>query len=288
MYKTILLSLIVLLSGCSLRLPITIEPNSSIVITNKEHIPNTDGVLQVKIKGYRYSFLPQPMIQPTTQPTTQPKGNMAPIKIDPIFDFFDFQKKKSIAKQEVNVSGTGFVVAKLKDHYYVITARHVVLVPEPTVFVDGQKGEIVSISSKVDIAILKFKSKKIYPVYKMTDKAEVLETTWIAGFPGDIFEVKRKFVIKGSICNVSKSEVWFSGGGAQGMSGGPLLNRKNEVIGTISRFLSSIQPCDNFIKNVPSRYFSHEIKAILLKEEIKQITKRIEETVEKINILKKL
>jgi len=156
----------------------------------------------------------------------------------------------------------------------------VIMIADAIILIDQQKGEIVTVLNRADIAILKFKSNKIYPIYKSSLNAKVLDDAWLVGYPGDVIGTIRKFTVKGNVCNVSKIEIWFSGGGAKGMSGGPMLNNKDEVIGVISRFIPSIPTCDNFVNSVPARFFKYELELILSKERIKNITNRI-------NILKK-
>ena len=274
-----------------MQFPMIVETDHlSVIQSPREHIPNTDGVLHVTIKGCSYYYV---WLKPTTQPTTQPssiikKVKLSPIPLtpftkEPIFDFnFDFFSKKyvkgtirKLKKRKVNASGSCFIVAKQYGYYYAVTARHVVIIPEAKIFIDQQQGEIVSILNLADIAILRFKSNKTYPIYKSSINSKVLDKAWLVGYPADVTKTVRKFTVKGNVCNVSKTEIWFSGGGARGMSGGPMLNDKDEVVGVISRFLPSIVLCDNFINSVPSRFFKYEVETILSKERIKNLINRI-------------
>jgi len=273
MHKLILFGLVFILIGCSLQVPYIVTTDNVTVIQRlPEGGPNTNGVLHLKVKGCRYSY----DLIPTTQPVTKPKASMTPITQEPIFDFFKDKQNnnRKFFEHATNSSGSCFVVAKQNGYYYAITARHVVQLPKAKITIDGQKGEIVSILNRVDAAIIRFKSNKKYPIYKLSENAKILDTVWLVGFPGDVTGIVRKFTVKGSICNVSKTEIWFSGGGAQGMSGGPMINSRNEVFGVISRFISTLQPCDNFVDNVPSRFFMYELESILIKERIKNLTKK--------------
>jgi len=281
MYKNLFLFFIVLLVGCSSN-PISLyTENVNILPLNKHHLPEINGVLHVQVKGFRYSYIFIPK-EPTTKPaqvTTKPYKSMAPIETEPVFDFFKDKTDlkgatKKLFKIPSSVSGSCFVVAKINSYYYSVTARHVVLIPEPKVYIDGQKGEIIKIFSAIDIAIIRFKSNKKYPIYKFNE-AKLMEDAWIVGFPASIDGKKRKFAVKGQICNVSKHETWFSGGGAPGMSGGTILNKKNEVLGVVTRFLTTDRHCDNFIHSVPPHLFKSRLKVILLKEQIKELAKKI-------------
>jgi len=277
MHKLTLLILIFVFSGCTM--PIFVE-TEHLSVFKKDHIPNTDGVLDVQVKGYSYYHLWVPK-----ESTTRPKTKLSPITQEPIFDFFSDGEGiegaiRKLKKRPASSSGSCFIVAKQNDYYYAVTARHVIMIADAIILIDQQKGEIVTVLNRADIAILKFKSNKIYPIYKSSLNAKVLDDAWLVGYPGDVIGTIRKFTVKGNVCNVSKIEIWFSGGGAKGMSGGPMLNNKDEVIGVISRFIPSIPTCDNFVNSVPARFFKYELELILSKERIKNITNRI-------NILKK-
>ena len=287
MYKLTLLILILVLSGCNVQFPILVEAEHlSVIQTPIDHVPNTNGVLRLRVKGYKYFYLwisNDPTTRPTTKPAkriTIPKNDTSPITEEPIFDFFAGKEgikgaSRKLNKRPVSSTGSCFIVAKQSDYYYAVTAKHILMMAEAKVFIDQQEGEIISILNRADIAILRFKSNKVYTIYKSSINSKVLDSAWLVGYPGDVLGTIRKFTVKGNVCNISKTEIWFSGGGAKGMSGGPMLNDKDEVVGVISRFLPSIVPCDNFVNNVPSRFFKYEMKAILLKEKIKSLTDRI-------------
>ena len=279
MYKITLLVLL-FLSGCSL--PVFLESDYVYVTQKTKHIPNSSGVLYLRVKGCSYYYAPkEPTTKPKPKPTTRPGVSL--ILEEPIFDFFGKGiegAERKLMERPVSTSGSCFIVGKVNGYYYAITAKHVVAIPKAKIFIDCQKGEIVSMLPIADIAILRFKSDKTYTIYKMSTHAKVLDDAWTVGYPGDIIRTIRKFTVKGSICNISKTEIWFSGGGARGMSGGPMLNDKDEVIGTVSRFLPSVYPCDNFVNNVPSRYFKYAVESVMYKEKIKEI-------INKINVLEK-
>jgi S1-C subfamily serine protease len=277
MYKITLLVLLVF-SGCSI--PSFIETDNITIFQRSVHVPNTNGVLHLKAKGYSFfNWI-----------TNTKLAVMPPTDEEPIFDFDFFEngenlkkakeRLKKLKKYPVMSTGSCFIVDKFNDYYYAVTAKHVVAMIEPEVFIDNQKGEVVYVLPRADAAILRFKSNKIYPIYKISIKAKVMDDAWLVGYPGDVIHTIRKFTVKGYVCNVSKTELWFAGGGARGMSGGPMLNDKDEVVGIISKFLPSLHPCDNFINNVPSRYFKYALEVIISKEKIKDLTNRI-------NILKK-
>jgi len=305
MHKLTLIALVLVfvVSGCNMRIPSVLIPASRITVfqDGTGHIPDTSGVLHVKVKGCRYYYLwqkpPKPTTQPTTQPTTKPTTQpkiivpiskiiglspmpLTPFTEEPIFDILGQgetikEATRKLMKRPVSSSGSCFIVAKQYGYYYAITAKHVILVPEAKVFIDEQQGEIISIASSADVALLRFKSNKIYPIYKSTINTKILDSAWLVGYPGDVLGTIRKFTVKGSVCNISKTEIWFAGGGARGMSGGPMFNDKDEVVGVISRFLPALKPCDNFINSVPSRFFKYEVEAVLSKEKIKKLTNKI-------------
>jgi len=275
MYKNLFLIFAILVSGCSLNNPISLYTRSiNILPPNSHHTPEIEGVLIVKTEGYVKQIF---FDNPTTRPTTMP-NKLSPINpmdmYSPIKDDFGNILTPRFFNHKIVGAGSCFVVAKQNGYYYVATAKHIIA-PNPTqVLIDGQIGEHVESLKAIDVSILRFKSKKNYPIYELGN-AEFMEDAWLIGFPGSLDTKRRKFTVKGSICNISKGEIWFSGGGTYGMSGGVLLNRRNEALGVVSRFLATARHCDNFICSTPSSLFKFTLKTILLKDEIKNLTKKI-------------
>jgi len=79
MHKLILpvFILVFILSGCNMQFPMIVSADHLSVIQNtRGHVPDTNGVLHVKVIGCRYYYLwtkpPKTTTQPTTQPTTKP------------------------------------------------------------------------------------------------------------------------------------------------------------------------------------------------------------------------
>ncbi len=280
MHKYLLLFLIILFSGCSSNLPVNLYAEKiNIFPPTKPHTPEINGVLEIKTFGYIEQIFYDTHTK--DKPTTFP-NKLSPIEIKtlpPIKDDFNNIVIPKIFKYETKGSGSGFIAAKQNGYYYVITAKHIIMANLTKVLIDGHEGQHVESMKKVDAAILKFKSDKEYPIYKFGE-AKFMEDAWIVGFPGSIDKKIRKFTIKGHICSVPKKhEIWFAGGGAHGMSGGILLNNKNEALGVISKLLTTKRYCDNFVCSTPPQFFKFALKVILLKEQIKLLT-------EKINILK--
>lgn len=156
--------------------------------------------------------------------------------------------------------GSCFVVAQRGDYWYAITARHVVdtmrygpdLESEPIFTVDDEEYEIeiVRIDSDEDVALIRFKSPEIYRVYSFS-KAEV-------GEPGTTIGWGRgsRLVYGGNVITIDiDGFIAVNGGVVPGCSGGPVLNKQNEVMGITVQFaVYRGQVFDSTILYVPARY----------------------------------
>ena len=156
--------------------------------------------------------------------------------------------------------GSCFVVANQNDWYYAITANHVVQAfgfsfgrfdfPSSVMVDDEQyEAEVVRMSSQDDLALIRFKSPENYRIYSLAS-AKVGEVCITVGWTFGSKVFYRGYVIttdfNGSIAS--------NGGGFPGVSGGPLLNQDNEVIGiTVG---APVYNCvyDSTALSVPSRF----------------------------------
>ena len=160
--------------------------------------------------------------------------------------------------------GSGFIVKQQDQNYVVITNQHVLRAGEPPYSIqtpDGQtyRAEIVAdlIPSdyEYDLAVLKFKADVTYPTAKIGSSyfLEVGEPIFAAGFPSAqsnietstpaIFKQPRtssspRLALKQGrvaiILNQALEEgyqIGYTNDVKKGMSGGPLLNSRGEVVG---------------------------------------------------------
>ena len=172
------------------------------------------------------------------------------------------EKVDNIARQitvridsENNGNGSGVIIAKKGQTYYVVTNRHVVKnkdqyqVVTPDGKIHNLKPEDILTSVNSDAAIIKFKSYKNYQIANIARYSipyERKQWIFISGFPGAL-NGTRKFTSgfrfnrdKGLTVTNDNSVLQLSNTGYEliytnlsqpGMSGGPVLDAKGRVIG---------------------------------------------------------
>ncbi len=195
------------------------------------------------------SILPKGQNQP--QASVPPVGNNLVDKVDTIA-----QQITVRIDSKKNGNGSGAIVAKQGQTYYVVTALHVVKNPDSYEIVtpDGQRyalqQENIQKPKGLDAALLKFTSDKTYSVATIA-KYNLLpnKKQWVllSGFPGDAAG-KRKFtagfrwsrervLARAEDSGDLKSlidygyELIYSNLTLPGMSGGPVLDSMGQVIG---------------------------------------------------------
>ncbi|MBW4449717.1 MAG: serine protease [Spirirestis rafaelensis WJT71-NPBG6] len=147
--------------------------------------------------------------------------------------------------------GSGVIIARKGNTYYVLTATHVVATEDKyeVVTPDGKRYAVnygtVKKLPGVDMAVLQFTSNQDYPVAKIgnSDQATEGETIYVAGFPQPTAAINHSIYVftDGRItANASRPladgyALVYSNNSLPGMSGGSVLNEKGEIIGIHGR-----------------------------------------------------
>jgi tetratricopeptide (TPR) repeat protein len=147
--------------------------------------------------------------------------------------------------------GSGILLAKQGQTYFVLTAAHVVATPDEydVVTPDGQKYRVnysqVKKLAGADLAIVPFTSTRTYTVAKLGDSSQVRRgmTTYVAGWPASGSDLTRNNLQfqPGLISAISQTQqdngygLVYSNNTLPGMSGGAVLNDQGEVIGIHGR-----------------------------------------------------
>jgi tetratricopeptide (TPR) repeat protein/V8-like Glu-specific endopeptidase len=149
--------------------------------------------------------------------------------------------------------GSGILLQRQGDVYTVLTAGHVVSKPQGVFTiktVDGQvhraiAGSVRLPGSKLDLAVLKFRSSNKYTLVKIgtSNTLEELSPIYVAGYPAESTD-NGKVVIEGETFTVTEGKVTgkatkgnekgysliYSNITRPGMSGGPVLNEEGELV----------------------------------------------------------
>ena len=153
-------------------------------------------------------------------------------------------KEPSYTEREQRGAGSGIIVRKDRNTYYVLTNNHVAGDADKIVITlyngDEYKAELVGNDSRKDIALVKFESKENIPVAELGDSTQVQpgDIVYAVGNPlgfestftsGIVSAVKRKGGPQGSrnFTDYIQTDAPIN----QGNSGGALVNIYGEVIG---------------------------------------------------------
>ena len=153
-------------------------------------------------------------------------------------------RKVTVKIEDDNRSnGSGVIVAKLGNTYFVLTAEHVVKTEQGyTISTHNGKTYPAKYSSmvklpNVDLAVVPFSSQENYAIAKLGDSNKVRRgtKTFIAGFPA--VTRKYRFTNGDVVANASSKAVElgytliYSNPTDRGMSGGGVFNENGEIVG---------------------------------------------------------
>jgi Trypsin-like peptidase domain/TPR repeat len=149
--------------------------------------------------------------------------------------------------------GSGILLQRQGDVYTVLTAGHVVSKPQGVFTIktaDGQVHRVIAGSvrlpgSKLDLAVLKFRSSNLYTLAKIgtSNTLEELSPIYVAGFPAEstsrgevVIEDQTFMVTEGKVTgkatkgNEKGYSLIYSNITRPGMNGGPVLNEAGELV----------------------------------------------------------
>lgn len=180
---------------------------------------------------------------------------------------FDFVKPFNKSDQMISI-GTGFFI----DKHHLLTAAHVIR--DSTSFIinfpkTGQtifKGDIISVYPEFDIALIKLKNATSEYFIELgdSDKLQLGGTVYVLGYPDNS---QHPLNTKGTISGLRDDKIQMDAALNQGNSGGPLLNKNNQVIGINSSVFENSDGAGfaipiNYFLNVKENMFSYSYKGI--------------------------
>ncbi len=146
--------------------------------------------------------------------------------------------------------GSGIIISKQGDLYTLVTNHHVLIFSKDRTYqVQAPDGKIYPgyISQEVDfqdndLALVEFTSEKEYQVASLAtlSNSDKKEEVFAAGFPLEIESRKKAkglYLTNGHVAQLSRLhfgggyQIGYTNSVKKGMSGGPLLNKKGEVVG---------------------------------------------------------
>ena len=146
--------------------------------------------------------------------------------------------------------GSGVILAKTNNTYYVLTAKHVVATPdEYKIIVAGGKEYDVDINkikrlSNLDLAIVEFTSSQNYPVARVGNSDQVKQgaNIYVSGWPipDQAISKPTQIVTEGQVVGLQADDkdgygLLYGNNTAPGMSGGPVLNADGQLVGIHGR-----------------------------------------------------
>ncbi|MFM6036357.1 MAG: trypsin-like peptidase domain-containing protein, partial [Sphaerospermopsis kisseleviana] len=158
----------------------------------------------------------------------------------------DIAKQSSVQIKKADGGiGSGVIIAKDNDIYYVLTAAHVVenkqeyevVAPDKQVYqVDNQT---IRTRKGLDMAVLQFRSSQVYQVATLGDYELKEQNVFLYGWKGEELNHPSLFSV-GFIGNIDNNEFWakprgyelaYSNEGYPGMSGGGIWDTEGRLVG---------------------------------------------------------
>jgi tetratricopeptide (TPR) repeat protein len=195
----------------------------------------------IAIACTQLKFVPSPMLTSQAQPVANNTVEIVSTKYTGVVKRVDaIAQQITVRIEDKNGgNGSGVIVAREGDTYYVVTAAHVVQNAEgeriaTTLITPTQErialtqGEINVVNKDVDVAVFKFKSQRNYRAAEIANY-EFNNRDWVfvSGFPGKD-PSKQRYLSIGRVQQRGRSEFAAKERGKQGSS----LNRGNNLVYT--------------------------------------------------------
>ena len=169
-------------------------------------------------------------------------------------NIYEFAKQITV-EIEGGTHGSGVIIAKEDNTYYVLTAWHVIQSPDQYLVVtndlrEHQAYRLKRLSDEIDLGILEFTSNQEYEVATLGDSEQISIGTkiYVAGFPeptrhfpGREFTPTEGNIIK--LRNILLNDGYtlgYTNPTRKGMSGGPVLDEQSFLVGIHGRAESEI------------------------------------------------
>jgi hypothetical protein len=186
---------------------------------------------------------PTPVARPQTAPppaNTPVAANTAPVNVYNIAN-------QTTVRIDGQSPGSGVIIARSGNTYYILTAKHVVATPDEYMVVtpNGKKFKIdysqVKKFTNLDLAVVQFTSSENFMVAQLGSSEQIKQgdNIFVSGWP-IIDGSSNQQVTPGQITgfrtgDANGYELTYSNPTGGGMSGGPVFNAKGQVIGIHGR-----------------------------------------------------
>ncbi|MEM8777895.1 MAG: trypsin-like peptidase domain-containing protein [Cyanobacteria bacterium P01_G01_bin.49] len=182
-----------------------------------------------------------------------------PLVAQPSVEVNQIGKPITVLLQTPGDSGSGVIIKREGEYYFVLTAKHVVNSINPgeeayvTTYDSSEhviETQTIELIPNVDLAVVSFKSTQQYPVATLGNSDNVSEgmDVYVTGFPLSTPEIPSTYTFsRGTILSILSQPI---NGGYRlnydsptrvGMSGGAVLNDEGELIGIHGRTDASIK-----------------------------------------------